>query len=74
MKIFVTAKPGAHQETIEKIDENNYKVSVKEPPIKGQANRAIEKALAEYFKISLFQVRIIAGHASRRKIVEISPD
>lgn len=72
MKIFVKAKPNAKEEKIEKIDENHYLVSVKEPPIKGEANRAIIKALAEHFKVSPSQVDIVSGYTSRNKTIEIS--
>lgn len=71
MKIFVKAKPSAKEEKIQKTDDSHYLVSVKEPPIKGAANRAIIKALAEYFKTSPSQVNIISGHISRNKIIEI---
>lgn len=72
MKIFVKAKPNSKEEKIQKIDENHYLISVKEPPIKGEANRAIIKALAEYFKLSPSQVNIVSGYASRNKTIEIS--
>ncbi|MDP2695644.1 MAG: DUF167 domain-containing protein [bacterium] len=71
MKIFVKAKPNSRQVGITKIDEHNYIVAVKEPPIQGQANRAIEKLLADYFDVSPIDVVIISGHTSRQKIVEI---
>ena len=68
MKIFVKAKPSSKEEKIVKIDESNYEVYVKEPPVKGEANRAIVKALSAYFNASAV---IVAGHFSRQKIVEI---
>lgn len=69
MKINVKAKPNSHEQKVEKIDEQNFVVSVKEPPVNGMANRAIVKALSEYFNTS--GVRIVSGHISRNKIVEI---
>ena len=48
MKIFVKAKLNAKEERVERIDENNFIVAVKEPPVDGKANQAILKALAEY--------------------------
>jgi len=72
MKIFIKAKPNAKEEKIEKIDDSHYLVSVKEPPVKGEANRAIIKSLAEYFKVSPSQVNIVSGYTSRNKIIEIS--
>lgn len=71
MRINVKAKPHAHEEKVEKIDDNNFVVSVKEPPDKGKANAAIESALADYFEISKSRVRVVSGHSSRQKIVEI---
>lgn len=71
MKIFVKAKPGSKQEKVERVDETHFIVFVKEPPIKGQANMAIRNALAVYFKTGTVSVRIISGHTSRNKIIEI---
>ena len=56
---------------MEKIDENHFVVFVKEPPIKGKANEAIRNALAVYFKTGSSCVKIVAGHTSREKIIEI---
>lgn len=72
MKINVKAKPSSREEKVEKIDENNFVVSVKEPPIKGKANEAIRNALAVYFKTASARVKIVSGYSSRNKIVEIS--
>jgi uncharacterized protein (TIGR00251 family) len=71
MKIFVKAKPNAKEESVEKIDENNYVVSVKEPPVKGKANEAIRNALAMHFKTASARVKIVSGFSSRNKIIEI---
>ena len=59
------------EEKVEKIDELNYIVSVKEPPVKGRANEAIRNALAVYFKTGSSRVKIVSGYSSRNKIVEI---
>jgi len=72
MRINIKAKPSARESKVEKIDEINYIVSVKEPPIQGQANQAIIKLLAEYFNTSSIRVRIVIGHTSRNKIIEIT--
>lgn len=71
MKINVKAKPNSREEKVEKIDENNFVVSVKEPPEKGKANNAIRNALAIYFKIGSARVKIVAGFSSRNKVIEI---
>lgn len=71
MKIFVKAKPSAKEEKVEKVDDLNYVISVKEPPVKGKANEAIRNALAVYFKTGSSRVKIVAGQTSRNKIIEI---
>jgi len=71
MKILVKAKPLSKEEFIEKIDESNFVVSVKEPPVKGLANQAIIRALANYFKVSTSNIKLVSGFSSRHKIFEI---
>jgi hypothetical protein len=71
MKINVKAKPNSREEKVEKIDENNFVVFVKEPPEKGKANEAIRNALAVYFKTASARVKIVSGYSSRNKIIEI---
>ena len=72
MKIFVKAKPRASEDLVERIDENNFNVSVTAPPVKGLANQAIIKAVAQYFKVAPSRVRIVSGFTSRQKVLEIS--
>ena len=72
MKIIIKAKPGAKEDKIEKVDEANYTVHVKAPPIDGKANAAIVKLLASHFDISQSLVEIISGHMARVKVVEIN--
>jgi len=85
MKIFVRAKPGAKAERIDPplsklFRENNsniaenkewFTVWVKEPPLQGRANIAIVKVLAQYFKVSNSQVKLISGFSSKQKVFEI---
>ncbi len=71
MKIFVRVKPKAKEEKVDKMDDINFKVSVKQPPEKGRANAAVVKALAGYFNISQSSIRIVSGSSSKLKIIEI---
>jgi len=71
MKIFVKARPNSKEENVKKLSETNFEICVKEPPVKGKANAAIVKALARHFGVPLSSVKIISGHASRQKIIEI---
>lgn len=72
MKIIVKTKPGSKTDKIEKIDEANYIVYVKEPPINGRANVAVIKLLADYFDISPSLIEIISGYMARVKVIEIN--
>ncbi|MFH1575577.1 MAG: DUF167 domain-containing protein [Candidatus Nealsonbacteria bacterium] len=71
MKIFIKVKPAAREELVEKVDETNFNVQVKEPPVGGRANMAVIKALADYFGIAQSNIRIISGFTSRLKTIEI---
>lgn len=71
MKIQVFAKPLAQEENVERITETRFVVSVKEPPEKGKANRAVARALAAYFGAASSRVHLASGFSSRRKIFEI---
>lgn len=44
---------------------------VRAAPEQGKANAEIEELLAEFFGVSRKQVSLVAGHASRRKRVQI---
>ncbi|MDE2019446.1 MAG: DUF167 domain-containing protein [Patescibacteria group bacterium] len=74
------AKPGAKTAFIKKIGpvglfdggrEPYFLVAVKERAVEGKANRAIEKAVAEYFKTSVSRVRIVRGQSAREKVIEV---
>lgn len=69
MRIFIKARPNSNENKVEKIDDLNFVVSVKDPPVQGRANRAITKLLSEYFHTP--NVRIVSGHISRNKIIDV---
>jgi len=72
VKIFVQAKPASCENIVEKIDETHFKISVTEMPIKGRANLAIKKLLAEYFKTAPSNIELIHGYTSKQKVFEIN--
>jgi uncharacterized protein YggU (UPF0235/DUF167 family) len=80
MKIFIRAKPGVKKEYIkettdlfEKNGARHFVVAVNERAVDGKANRAIERAVAEYFGVAPSRVRIVSGQAAKEKTVEIAP-
>lgn len=84
MKIIVRAKPKAKEEKVELLSQSSlnfgsgkeelpvYKVSVKEPPVAGRANKAIIEALAKYFDKFPFQIHLISGQTLKQKVFEIN--
>lgn len=71
MKVYITAKPKSKKAYIKKLDDSHYTVAVNEPPISGQANKAILKSLAEYFHKPFSQLQIISGEKIKHKVIEI---
>jgi len=72
MRISVKARPNSNEERVEKVSDTEFIVSVKEPPVKGLANKAIIHALANHFNISQSRIHIVSGYTSRQKVVDIS--
>ena len=71
MKIYITAKAGSRKEYVRQIDDTHFTVAVNEPPVDGKANRAIIRALAEYFQKSPSQLEIISGETAKRKTIVV---
>ena len=70
MIIYVDIKPGAREEKIEKIKDNEYKILLKERAEDGKANKRLINLLAGEFGVS-FKNIIIKNPTSRKKIIEI---
>jgi len=75
LRVAVVAHPGARGERIELDEQAELHVWVRARPVEGQANVALEQAVARALGIKPRQVRLVAGATRRRKIVEIDlPD
>jgi uncharacterized protein (TIGR00251 family) len=72
MKISARVKPNAKQDKIERVNESHFLIRVKEKPQEGKANRAVIKALAEYFEVPQSRIVLLKGHSSKEKIFEIN--
>ena len=70
-KFSVAVKPNARHSGVEKISESEFRVAVRAPARDGAANRAVIEALAEFFAIPKSSLRIVRGHSSRKKSVEM---
>ena len=71
-RLSVHAHPGARQERVELLDPTTLAVWVRARAVEGQANAAIEQAIASALHLRPREVKVVAGGSSRRKIVEIA--
>lgn len=67
MKIQVKVRPGAKEQSVEKV-EDLYFVRLKSRPEEGKANLELLKLLKKHFNKD---VKIKSGFTSRNKIVEV---
>lgn len=71
MKIFVTARPSAKEESVAETATDHFDVHVKEPPKNGRANAAIARLLGGHFGVGPSRVRLLSGFSSKKKVFEI---
>lgn len=71
MYIKLRVQAGAKKEKFEKISEDHFSISVKEPAERGLANKRVVELVREYFKVYNGDVRIVSGHHSPGKIISI---
>lgn len=72
MKLAVKVVPGSSREGIAGWLGESLKVRVTAAPERGRANTATEAVVAEALGLSKDRVRVVSGHGSPRKILEIS--
>ena len=70
MKIEIKVTPNA-KKTLIKQEEGLYKIYLQAPAVDGKANKALVKALGEYFGVKERQIEITKGLKSRRKTITI---
>lgn len=71
MILSVLLQPRASRNALIAWQGDALKVAVTAPPVDGQANAALESFLAAALGLKPRQVRVVAGQASRRKMVEL---
>lgn len=70
MIISIKATPNAKKPGIKKTS-TGYEIKVDAPAEKGRANARLVEMLADYFRTKKSAIRIMRGHTSRNKVVEI---
>ncbi len=71
MNINVRVQPKARRNSVEVTDDSAVRVRVTAPPDRGKANEAVIKLLAARLGVSKSAIRVIRGHKSRNKVVQV---
>ena len=70
-RVRLRVAPGARRPGVAGRHGEAWKVRVSEPPEDGRANDAVVRLLAETLKLAQRDVRVVAGHGSRDKLVAL---
>ena len=68
----VLVKIGKKESKVIKNGFGDYEVWIKARPVKGAANKELIKVLANYFNVKPYNLRIVKGLNSPKKIVELT--
>jgi uncharacterized protein (TIGR00251 family) len=71
IKLAIKVVPGASRNGVAGWLGDVLKVRVTAPPERGKANAAVETTIAAALSVPTASVRVVAGHGSPRKVVEI---
>lgn len=71
MYIKIKVTPDAKKEKFEEIREDLFEISVKEKAKQNMANERVKEIIARHYGIMKGKVRIISGHHSPSKIIDI---
>jgi len=70
INIEVKVQTRCSENSVEKLENDLYKVKVKALPVKGEANKAVIKLMADFFDVPQSSIRIVRGQkASRKRIL-----
>jgi len=71
VRLAVKVVPKASRDGVAGWLGDALKVCVTAPPERGKANAAVERVVADALGVPRDRVRVVAGHAAPRKVVEI---
>jgi uncharacterized protein len=70
-RLSIRLTPRADREEVTGFEGDTLRVRVTAPPVDGRANEALTRLLASRLGIARGAVRVVAGQASRSKVVAI---
>ena len=72
MYIKVKVVADSKSEKIQKVKDDLYHISVKEPALRNLANKRICEIIASIYGLNTKAVRVVSGHHSSSKILSIN--
>lgn len=74
MHFNIKVHPGAKNEQVKQVGENNLKVNLNQIAEKGKANKELIKVLAKFFQVKKNQIQILSGLKQKNKIISVDKD
>lgn len=72
VRLSIRVQPKASRNEVIGTHGDQIRLRLTAPPVEGAANEALVRFLAELFGVGRPSVRIVAGHSSRSKVVEVA--
>ncbi|TCK62092.1 DUF167 domain-containing protein [Seleniivibrio woodruffii] len=74
MKLSIYVQPGAKKTEHSGMHDGRPKIRLNAPPVDGAANEELIRFVAKTLGLSKSSVRLVSGHASRLKTLEIDAE
>lgn len=71
MRIYIKVFPKSGRSEVVEISQKQFEIRTTALPAKGEANKAVVKLLAKYFKTAKSNIIIVGGKTAREKIIDI---
>lgn len=74
MYVKVRVYPGMKKEKVTKLEAHHFEIITKAPAEQNAANRRVREIIADIYGVTDKQVRLVTGHHSPSKILEVIKD
>jgi uncharacterized protein YggU (UPF0235/DUF167 family) len=74
MYVKVRVYPGMKKEKLTRLDVHHFEIVTKAPAEQNAANKRVKELIAHEYRVTEKQVRLVTGHHSPSKILEVIND
>ena len=71
MRVCVHVKPGSRREVLDRLENGDFRVTVKEEARGNRANLRVQQMIAEHFNVPVTSVRFQSGGRSKKKVFDV---